>query len=268
MAGRKFQTVPDELLHVAEAAADFMANRGFTVRPEKQDLGYPYCPTLHCRRSHTICVIEVVARIDRQRLTEWVSYGKSSGQDFRVSFAVSTIAGVRAEVRDELAGAGAGLLELDGDNCEERVVAQDLSLNVELPPLALMPLAVRRLLGPAYEQFERGNWRESFEAAAQALEEEARRYLKRHMARMIFVGKPVTAQKINRMTLGQLADSFQRIQNQNLDDKQIGETLDAINKDRIGVVHHRGRKRAENRLRKNVGRHMWAICTAMKHAVK
>lgn len=268
MARRKFQTVPDELLHVAESMADFMTNRGFTVRPEKQDLGYPNCPTLHCRRGHTTCVIEVVTQIERQRLVEWVGYGKSAGQDFRVSFAVSAAAGLRAEVRDELAEAGAGLFELDGDGCEERVVAQDLSLNVELPPLASMPQPVRRLLGPAYEHFDRGNWRESFEAAAQALEEEARRYLKRHMTRVIFVGKPVTTQLINRMTLGALAKSFQRIQNQNLDDKQIGATLDVINKDRIGVVHHRGRKRAENRLRVNVGRHMWAICGAMKHVVK
>lgn len=268
MAGRRFQTVPDELLHVAEAAADFMVNRGFTVRPEKQDLGYPNCPTLHCRRGHTTCVIEVVNQIDRRRLAEWVGYGKSAGQDFRVSFAVPVAAGLRAEVRDELGEAGAGLLELDGNGCEERVVAQDLSLNVELPSLASMPQAVRRLLGPAYDQFDHGNWREGFEAAAQALEEEARRYFKRHLARMILVGKPVTARVINRMTLGTLAKSFQRIQNQNLDDKQIGATLDAINKDRIGVVHHRGKKRAEGRLRANVGRHMWAICGAMKHVVK
>jgi hypothetical protein len=268
MAGRKFQTVPDELLHVAEAAADFMANRGFTVRPEKQDLGYPYCPTLHCRRGHMTCVVEVVMQIDRQRLSEWVGYAKSSGQDFRVSYAVSAAAGLRAEVRDQLAAAGVGLLELDGDNCAERVVAQDLSLNVELPPLASMPKPVKRLLGLAYDHFDHGNWREGFEAAAQALEEEARRYLKRHIDRMIFVGKPVTPQQINRMTLGVLASSFKRIQNQNLDDKQIGATLDLINKDRIGVVHHRGRRRAENRLRANVGRHMWAICGAMKHVVK
>lgn len=260
--------MPDELLHVAEAAADYMSDRGFTVRPEHEDLGFPYCPTLFCRREHTTYVVEVVACLDPEKMRAWVSYGKSCGQDFRVAYAVSVEAGLQAGSRDLLAHDGLGLLELDSAVCEERVVALDLSLNVELPPLRSMSRDVRALVGRAYEHFDRGNWREGFEDAAQALEAEARRYLKRHAARIIFVSKPVTAREIDRMTLGALAKLFQRIQNQNLDDKQIGATLQAINKDRIGVVHHRGRRRSEKRLRANVGRHMWAICGAMKHVVK
>lgn len=268
MAGRKFRTVPDELLHVSEAAADFMNDRGFIVRTERQDLGFPYCPTLFCKRDHTTCVVEVVTTVDPEKMRAWVSYGKSCGHDFRVMYAVSASAALQTKSRDLLAEHGVGLLELDKAICEERVVAQDLSLNVELPPLRSMARAVKILVGLAYEHFDRGNWREGFEAAAQALEAEARRYLKRHAARIVFVGKQITAREIDRMTLGALAKTFRTIQNQNLDDKQIGATLHAINKDRIGVVHHRGRRRAESRLRANVGRHMWAICGAMKHVVK
>src|SRR5258708_22702425 len=177
MAGRRFRTVPDELLHVAEAAADFMNNRGFTVRPERQDLGFPYCPTLYCKREHTTCVIEVVTGIDHKKMREWVAYGKSCGQDLRVFYAVSVKMGLQAKSRDLLAQHGVGLLELEEAVCEERVAAQDLSLNVELPPLRSMSSAVKALVGLAYEHFDHGNWREGFQAAAQSLQPWARRYL-------------------------------------------------------------------------------------------
>lgn len=260
--------MPDELLHVAEAAADFMSGRGFTVRLEREELGFPFCPTLLCRRGHITHVVEVAAALDQDKLRSWVGYGKSCGKEFRMAYAVPVEARLQADSRDLLAEHGLGLLEVDNAACEERVVAQDLSLSVELPPLRSMSRQIRALLGRAYEHFEQGNWRESFEDAAQALEAQARRYLKRHASRIVYIGKQVTPREIDRMPLGGLAKTFQRIQNQNLDDKQIGATLQAINRDRIGVVHHRGHRRAESRLRANVGKHMWAICGAMKHVIK
>src|SRR5882672_11845476 len=97
MAGRKFRTVPEELLHVAEAIADHMSDRGFAVRPEHEDLGFPYCPTLFCRREHTTYVVEVVASLDPEKMRAWVSYGKSCGHDFRVAYVVPVEAGLQVK---------------------------------------------------------------------------------------------------------------------------------------------------------------------------
>lgn len=268
MATQKYNTVSEELLHVAEAAAEYFSGRGFSVGIERQDLGFPYCPTARCKRGHTTYVLEVAAKLDPKKMAEWVAYGKSCGQDLRISYVLPSPGDATEEVRDLAQKHGVGLFVFSNAECEEVFPALDLSLNVELPPIAEMPAQVRQLLGLAYDHFEYGDWREGFEAAAQSLESAARRYLKRHLLRFTFQGKPVTKTAINKMTLGGLARTFDQIQNQNVDDKQIGQTLDAINKDRIGVVHHRGRARAERRLRQNVGRHMWAICAAMRHVVR
>ena len=66
------------------------------------------------------------------------------------------------------------------------------------------------------------------------------------------------------MTMGQLADTFANIQNQNQADSLIGQTLKKLNRDRVGVVHHKGKARTETRLRTNVGQHMWAIVAALR----
>ncbi len=128
------------------------------------------------------------------------------------------------------------------------------------------------MLGPAYEQFARSQWREGFEEACQAFEVEARRYLKAGMrsGRVVIPnrrGTTATAD-VDRLTMGQLADAFSRIQHQNYADAIIGQTLKAVNRDRVGVVHKKVLKRTENRLRGNVGRHMWSLIEALKVVAK
>ena len=66
------------------------------------------------------------------------------------------------------------------------------------------------------------------------------------------------------MTMGELARTFANIQNQNQTDSLIGKTLQRVNTDRVGVVHHKSKARTEKRLRTNVGQHMWAIVAAMR----
>ena len=68
--------------------------------------------------------------------------------------------------------------------------------------------------------------------------------------------------------MGRLAGVFAKIQNQNRADSLIGKTFNSINKDRIGVAHHKAKKVTENRLRKNVGNHMWSMINAFKVVVK
>ena len=109
--------------------------------------------------------------------------------------------------------------------------------------------------------------------ACQGLETEARRYLKKwtRTGRIKILRKkgPVTLTnaQIDRMTMGQLAEAFRDIQAQNQADNVIGRALATINRDRVGVVHHKRKKVTERRLRANVGQHMWTIIAAMKELI-
>jgi hypothetical protein len=79
-------------------------------------------------------------------------------------------------------------------------------------------------------------------------------------------GAPITlaAREINKLTMGQLASKFRSIQAQNHKDSVIAKALGRINKDRVGVVHHKRKATTEKRLRVNVGQHMWVIVAALK----
>ncbi len=77
----------------------------------------------------------------------------------------------------------------------------------------------------------------------------------------------LTAKQIDRMTMGDLAAEFARIQNQNHADSMIGQALAKINRDRVNVVHRKSKTTTERRLRVNVGQHMWTIVAALKYTV-
>ena len=73
---------------------------------------------------------------------------------------------------------GVGLyVPLDSGELMEVAAPRDLAVNLELPTGESLPPELRGLLGSAYEQFERSNWREGFGDACQVVEEESRRYL-------------------------------------------------------------------------------------------
>jgi hypothetical protein len=153
----------------------------------------------------------------------------------------------------------------------ELLPPHDLALNVALPELRSFSPALRRILGPVYEKFNRGDWREGFEEACLVLETEARNYLKEGIrsTRITILDKRgapnnPTLTKVGRMTLGQLASVFARIQSQNHTDSLLAGILPKINPDRIGVVHKKRTVAAENRLRKNVGKNMWMLINALK----
>lgn len=273
MPRRVFRTVPDEMLEHAERVAQHFEGLGYVVTVEGAELGFPYTPTLLCKRQRTILIVELVPSIPLEKIRTWVSYAKSSGQDTRLAIAVLPASAPSLELEDVLRGLRVGCY-IVGDHVDERLPPADLGLNVDLPELANLPPKVRAALGDAYEQFSRSHWREGFETACQAFEVEARRYLMAGVRnnRIKIVGPRgvmnLTQKQIHGMTMGQLADRYAKIQNPNYSDGLIGKTLKSINQDRIGVVHHRTRKWTENRLRKNVGRHMWSLVEAMKHTMK
>src|SRR5688572_15204780 len=89
MPAWEFLTVSDDLLGTANAVADYLNGRGYAVTPERQDVGYPFTPTLHAKRGSTTAFVEVDARVQRERLGEWVAYGRSRSRDTRVWVAIN-----------------------------------------------------------------------------------------------------------------------------------------------------------------------------------
>lgn len=270
MGTRKFQTVADDLIPCAFAISDHLTTHGYKVRAELPDHAAPFTPTITATRDSTTLHVEVVGTVDVERLREWVAYGKSVMRDTRLAVCTLVTTNVQAGTITDLRRLGIGLFLFDGTTVAESAQAGDLAMNVELPKLSKQPQRVRELLGHAYEQFHRGEWREAFESACNALEEEARRYFT-HWSRTGRIKVPskkgpkqMTAAEIKGLSLGQLAVAFRNILTPNLLDVAIEQALTKINPDRVERTHRRRDKRTENRLRKNVGQHMWLIASILR----
>lgn len=269
-----FRTVPEELLACAETCADHLSAVGYSVKVEKKEIGYPNTPTLWGKRANTVAVVEVVDRLKEDTLRGWAAYGRSCREDFRVIVALPESAVLPPKSDQLLRSLGLGCLQVSGGVVVERLTASDLGINIALPPLTRMPMKVRALLGPAYEKFDRGDWRDGFADACQAFEVEARRYFKRHTStgriKVLRKSGPssLPMKEIDRLTMGQLLAAFKTIVTANLSDNMIAETLEAVNRDRIGVAHKKTTKRVETRLRSNVGRHMWRLYSGFQEVIK
>ena len=272
MATRLYRTLPDELTEYADTAFAHFEVKGYTVRAEEHELGYPYTPTLVCKRKPSKLFLIVDFRIDSHKVRSWLSYCKSSGSDSRLAFCVPESNQVDEELQNTLRANKIGLYKVSPEYLTELVPAGDLAFQVELPILQDVPRRVQQLLGAAYDDFELSRWREGFGAACQVLENEAKKYLRKwsKTERIRITGKIGTPFKvlddrsINRMTLGQLADMFSRIETPNNTDKTLGKTLRQINKDRVRLAHRKLQVRTERSLRLNVGRHMWVIVAALR----
>lgn len=270
MPKHSFLTVSEKFLEYAEEAASYFENHGYTVHAEKAELGFPYTPTLVCRRTNTTIIVELSTRLVSERIDEWVAYAKSSGKDTRIALAFPPKIELSLEQETFLRERGVGFYSASGAGLSERIIPRDLNLTVSLPQIGSLPPRLRRELGSAYEQFEGSHWREAFEDACQALERASRQYLKTGVqrGRITLVTKKgnrtLTQKQIDKLTMGQLAEAFSQIQNQTQADSILGQTLAKINKDRVGVAHHKTRLRTEKSLRANVGQHMWSIIMALK----
>ena len=273
MPRRTYKTVADELLGYADVIGDDFEVRGFRVRVERAELGFPYTPTFVCKRGATTIIVELDGQLQLVRLEAWLRYCRSCGRDTRLAICLPSPVNLAAEQIEVLHQKGIGLYSVLANALVEQHAPVDLALNVQLPELISLPAPIRQLLGAAYEQFARSQWREGFEEACQVLETQARRYLKRwsRTGRVKILRKTGPASlsnhQIDAMTMGQLARTFANIQAQTHADKVIEEALAKINKDRIGVVHHKSKATTEKRLRSNVGQHMWIIVAALKELI-
>lgn len=255
----------------ASATASYYEDLGYNVAPEKRELGYPFAPTLRCKRRSTTCFVEVDETPPLDRLKEWVAFGRSLRGDTRVVVAVPDSANLSARTQMQLKRLGVGLLVASEEEVRETMPAQDLALNLELPDLSNASRSLRTVLGPVYEQFGRNQWREGFEDACGALETAARDYLWKTLqsGRTVVLKangttKPLKKDRVYSMTIGQLATDFARLQHQNHSDSVIAAALDKVNRDRIRVAHKKTSATAERALRLNVGQQMWRIVGALK----
>jgi hypothetical protein len=267
-----FLTVPDELLEYAERIIEHFSNLGYIIEIEPAEFEYPYTPTAACRRQQTTIFLEVDSTPRVDKLEEWAGYARSCSADTRIAMAVPPEALLSAKDEALLATLGIGLYGVLPGGIVERHPPKDQSVNVQLPRLDVLTPAQRQALGPAYEQFARSQWREGFEDACQSLEVEARKYLIREMqtGRIIFrtakgTVRVITEEQVGKMPMGPLGNAFRDIETKTLADSQLGSALSAINKDRVGVAHHKADPSTEASLRLNVGQHMWKIVSALKN---
>jgi len=275
MASRSFGFLPDSLTEDANKVAEYYLNLGYTVKSDHALPAAPAVPTLYAKRNNTQIVIPVVSKLDLELIANWGSYAKSTGKDFRICCVLNQRHLVDPTVKEFFRASGFGIVYVsEGRVCEE-LVAKDLAVAVNLPTIASLPKASQKHLGQAYEQFERSQWREGFEDACQSLENLARAYLvaeikKGRVTQFIRKKGPVSAEisEVKRMTLGALIHAFQQIPNQTWLDAQIAQIIGKLNKDRIGIVHHKNKTSTEKRLRKNVGMHMWSIINGIRLLTK
>lgn len=275
---REFLTVAEELLDVAERLVDHFEGDGYTVAVEDQSRpDYPYMPTIRCKRQSTTLFIEVVdAPPSKEHVREWHAYCSSQSRDSRYAIGVRLGDQIAAEDLASLRSGGVGVFAVDdGYSVIELANPHDLALNLNPPTLTAYPNRVRKALGPAWEDFRRGNWREGFDSACIALETEVRKYLKRHIrsGRLTFqtpAGRPKTYSDaaIDRMTMGQLKDTLSLVIKPNHADSMLLRVLTDLNPDRILVAHRRGESAAETRLRRKVPRHLWSIARGVEQAIK
>lgn len=271
---RSFQTIGEELREPAAAMIKHLQNRGYRVRVERKELGFPYMPIAICKRQQTMLIIEIADSVQEKRLKDWVMFGESCSNDIRLALCVPGNVSVSNPDERFLRDNKIGLYIAATANVVERIPPQDLALNLALPVLASLPSRVKSLLGSAYEQFERSQWRECFGDACQALEAEARTYLRQGLKRgriVVVTKKGITRKipdkEIHKMTMGVLAGVFAQIRSPNHADSQIAQALSALNDDRVGEAHHKRKASTETRLRRNVGRHMWTVVAALKYAL-
>jgi hypothetical protein len=271
MAKREFLTVPEELIEHAVASATFFESHGYKLKCEHHEIGYPYLPALHCGRGATTVLVEVVNELSVNRAREWSGYCRSTARDTRIAFVVPAVVESAAEVLQAFKELGVGIYISDGASATELTAPMDIGIQLELPPLETLSAKERRLLGPAYEQVARSQWREAFVDICQVLETQARKYFADRMIKERVVvlkknGEPLTRTRAQgeKLTIGALVDTFSRIERPNRADTIVLAVLKQINDDRVAVTHYKTRAATERRLRKNVGQNTWRAIAALR----
>jgi hypothetical protein len=270
MPTNTYNWVPDDLVEVADEIRAWLQGRGYALKIEKVSDGFPFPPTFHCTRTKLErLLVEVLPDWQENRLQTWVAYAKTCKSELKICMGVSHDLVLSPTVIAKIRKAGVGVLRSGGGNTYFEIEPVDATMDVSLPSRASLPKETKVLLGAVYDHFEASRWREGFEEACKVFEKAAKRYLKKWVktGRVRFVTTTglvaYTNKKIDRFTLGQLGNAFEAIQAQNSSDRAIKRAIDSILKDRNNLTHDKWNLRTENRLRNNVGHHMWIITQAL-----
>jgi hypothetical protein len=273
----RFNTISTELVEHAEVAYDYFRNLGYAIKVEPYELPYPTRPALVCKSNHTQTVVLVCGRIEMEQLEAWVSLAKSLNTDFRVVICIPSESTQKylPKLQLKIQQLGIGIFVSSSGQIARLSDPIDQNIRVDLPALKTLPRSVRKVLAPAYEHFIGGRWRDCFEEACKAFEQEVRPYFKQAIANgrlTVFdangMPRNPTQERIEKMTLGQLAYALNNARPQNTTDSQIEKALFQINDDRVGLVHKNQQAKTEKRLRKNVGVHMHVMIQAVKELKK
>jgi hypothetical protein len=274
MPAADFKTVPDELLHVAEAAEAHFLEMGFDVAVEEREIGFPFVPALVCRQRHEVLIVDVFSAVDFSRVDLWTRYCMSQAEDTRYCAIVRTQGAIDQKTMKYVTENRLGLGMHDDHELVMVRQAGDLAVHVRLPEIKTLPRKLRPLLAPAFQKIRDGDWRDGLGDAYLEVEQRAREYLTEEMntGRVSIVrGKAIprflTTKDIERMTLGQLAIAFSEIQKKNQKDSLILSTLTMINETRKGLAHSRRQSKVEGELRLRIGRNIYAVIACLEQIV-
>ncbi len=279
MAAPKYIALQPSLWSCAEIVRKHFTSKGYTALVEGRLNGAPYSPTFRFVRKPEVLLIEVVEKIttrEKNSIADWNNFCKlERSQPTYFVFGVCDATSL-TNLDEELASScGVGILVTDSNSIRNKVAPKDVSISAQLPKLGLMPTKVRRLLGKAYDHFDKSEFQLSYESACREFEKESRNYLKRHQrsGRIVFQssGKPprkYTNSAIEKLTMGQLLGVFETIQMPNYSDKRVIHGLRQIVALRNLLIHHSNKLQAQKALRENFEKLLWAIIDASKEVVR
>lgn len=268
----EFNTIPEELLHVAVDSAVFFEEQGYTVHIERRDIGFPFVPAFVAEMEHETHVVEVTSNPDSDRCERWVRYAQSQASDTRFHIAVRGVPDLDPKVLALAISKRIGLLHHNDENIQTIREAADLAVHVALPEIRELRPKLRPLLSRPFRKIRDGDWRDGLEGAYHEVEQLARDYLKdgveKSTIKVVISNKKTTRvvspEEIDRMTLGQLGVAFSNIEKKNQKDSLIGATIAMINQSRIDLAHKRKNPRAEENLRRSIGQNMYAVMNCLE----
>ena len=270
-----FNTIPEELLHVAVDAVTCFEEQGYEVHVERRDMGFPFVPAFLAQMGHETHIVEVTSRPDPDRIDLWVRFCQSQSSDTRFHIVVRNVPELDPKSVDLSLSKRIGLLHHDDLTLREIRAAADLAVHVALPETKSLAPALRPLLGPAFKKIRDGDWRDGMGQAYSEVEQLSREYLKSSLeqgaATIVRKKKGIecklTSGDVDGMTLGQLGNAFKDIQNKTHKDSIIESTIALINKNRVGLAHKRRSAAIEKQLREDIGKSMYIVIACLTELV-
>lgn len=265
-----FDTIPDELLELANEAHSYFDVRGYDIHIEQREVGFPYLPALICKRQTENHIVEILSRNDDSRFRRWIAFAQSQNVDTKISFAIHK-SNITIDMIDYFYQYGIGLLSFENGAYRYLSDPRNLAAPSGLPDLRDINPVIRPHIAPALEKFVRGEWRDGLIDAFALIERACKIKLTKGIesGTYTFINRDghqvnYTVNSIESMTLGQIKTAFNEIQNRTQIDSFIHATISSILAARNKITHGRGNAAAENEVRQGAGNHVHAILSCLE----